>query len=383
MTHPPTPRTAPGTLHGSAARRALRHAAGLLLLASLPSAIDAMVQLGHLYGVTWPQRTVHYLNVINCAVAVALFFWLAWTVIGRTTLDRVTWRWRLVQRGVAVLCGTANLYVAAPGHGFGSFDGAILGITLAWLALEVCRSHGIVLERASGETDPRRRRALTWDLSERAFGVCFLGSLAASLLMWPLRLLGPETLPVMGDQLTTLGISSIGDVLAGVILAAALEDVVIVAATAALMTASNRPLWQIYTTIGLVEIAVHAYFGLPAIGMLAFAMGRIKLFLLYGRVLPLIFGHVAFDLTGILSMSLPRLYSYVVVVLLLLVLLQIGKRVKAPAFPDASSAVLSPAIRELILHKPPRDTPVACAGSQSDAASASDGPPAETADKTT
>lgn len=399
MTHPPTPGMASVTLHGAAARRALRHAAGLLLLASLPSVLDAMVKLGRLYGVAWPQRTFHCLNVINCAVAAAVFFWLAWTVIGRTTLDRVTQRRRLVQRGAAVLCGTATLYAAAPGDGFGSLDGAIFGVTLAWLALEVCRSHGIVLERASGETDPRRRRARTWDLSERAFVVCLLGPLAASVLLLPLRLLDLEALPVMGDQLTALGISSIGDALAGVVLAAALEDVVIVAATAALMTAANRPLWQIYTTICLVEVAVHAYFGLPAIGMFVFAVGRIKLFLLYGRVLPLILGHIAFDLLGSLSMSLPSfLYRLAVVVPLTLVLLRIGQRVKTPAFPDASRALLSPVIRELILSKPPEGTrgadhhPGPCGASMPPRSTASDrgseaasapGGATETADQTT
>lgn len=320
-------------LQDAAARRVLRHAGGLLLLASAVPVADSAMGLGGLYDVSWPPRTFHYLDVMRVIVALVVFFWLAWTVIARTTLDRVTWRWRLIQRGAAVLCGTAALYAATPEASFGNLDGAISAGTLAWLAWEVCRSHGVVLERASDETDPQRRRARTWDLSERAFAVCFAGTLAASVLMWPLRLLDLETLPVMGDQLATLGISNTGDALVGAVRTAALEDVVIVAATAALMRAANRPLWQIYTTICLVEVAAHAYFGLPALGLLAFAAGRIKLFLLYGRVLPLVLGHVAFDLLTSLSMSLPLLYRFVVVIPLMLVLLQIGKRVKAPAGP--------------------------------------------------
>ncbi|MFE0177998.1 hypothetical protein ACFWZ2_37380 [Streptomyces sp. NPDC059002] len=327
MTNPLTPSRPPVLLHGAAARRALRHAIALLLLASIVPVANAAVSLGYLYGVTWPPRTGHYIGVMRVCVAIVLFFWLPWVVIGRTTLDRVTPRRRLAQRGAAVACGSAALFAADPSVAFTPLAMIIFWGTFAWLTLEVCRSHGIVLEHPRGETDPRHRRAHTWALSQSAFNYCAAGPFVAFLGMQVLRVLDVDVLPVMGDQLAVLGIKGdLGLTLGAVTSTVVLEDIVIVAAVAALMTAARRPVWQIYTTICVVEVLVHAYFGLPALAMAIFAAGRLQIFLYYGRVVPLMIAHATFDLIGTLLKPVPLPYRIAAACVLAIALPMIEKR---------------------------------------------------------
>ncbi|MBM7167155.1 hypothetical protein JQK87_01695 [Streptomyces sp. G44] len=331
MTHPLTP----APLRGTAARRALLHAAALLFLASITPMVNAALQLGALYDVRWPQRTSHYTALIRIGVGVVVFFWLLWTVIARTTLDRVSARQRILQRCAALGCSSASLYATDPDRPLGHFGTVVTGLSFAWLAWEVCRSHGITLEKTPREKNPQRWCAQTFDLAGRAFGACMAGGCLAYLGVQALLHLDVAALPVMaGNQLDTIGVTGPLDFMAQLVVVVAVEDVVIVAATAALMTAAGRPAWQIYTTVCAVEVVVHAYFGAPAIAMALFAVGRLQLYTRSGRVLPLIIGHASFDLLGALLMPLPLTHRLLIAIPVGLAASVIAERVRRAAAPS-------------------------------------------------
>ncbi|MFH8991462.1 hypothetical protein [Streptomyces sp. NPDC017940] len=328
MTHPLTP----APLHITAPHGALLHAAALLFLASITFLVNAGLQLGALYDVRWPQQTPHYTALIRIGVGVVVFFWLLWTVIARTTLDRVSPRQRILQRCAALGCSSASLFAADPDRPLGHFGPLATGLGFAWLAWEVCRSHGITLEKAPCEKYPQRWCVQTCDLAGRAFGACAAGGCLAYLGVQALLLLDVAALPVMaGNQLDTVGVTSPLDSMAQLGVVVAVEDVVIVAATAALMTAAGRPAWQIYTTVCAVEVALHAYFGAPAVAMALFAAGRLRLYLRSGRVLPLVIGHASFDLLGAFLMPLPPTHHLLIAVPVGIVASVIAERVRRAA----------------------------------------------------
>ncbi|ATL32269.1 hypothetical protein KY5_7251c [Streptomyces formicae] len=282
----------------------------------------------------WPPRTDQYLVVLQLGAATALFIWLPWVVIGRTTLtfDKVSPGQRLLKCGAAVGCGTLTLCAAVPAFSADRLGQAVFGCSAAWLAIEVSRSNGIVLERPSCSPDRRQRRRETWSITESVLAACAMGAALTFVLLQILLRLDVGALPVMeGGQLSTLGLGGIGDLLAMVVWTVAIEDVVIVAAVAALLTAARRPAWQIYTTICVVEVLLHAYFGLPAIGMALYAARRVWLYRRYQRLLPLVVGHALFDLLGGLLMPLPLSYRVLVVVSLLIVVHLMERRVMAVA----------------------------------------------------
>jgi hypothetical protein len=68
----------------------------------------------------------------------------------------------------------------------------------------------------------------------------------------------------------------------------------------ALLTAARRPVWQIYAVSCGLELAVHAYLGLPGLLMLAWAVCRIRLYRRYGRLIPLAIGHALWDLMDLM-----------------------------------------------------------------------------------
>ncbi|MEV0445982.1 hypothetical protein AB0I84_22585 [Streptomyces spectabilis] len=328
MTHP----FIPAPLRGTAARRALLHAGALLLLASITPLVNAGLHLGALYDVRWPQQTSHYTALIRIGVGVVVFFWLLWAVIARTTLDRASPRQRILQRCAALGCSSASLYATDPDRPLGHFGTVVTGLSFAWLAWEVCRSHGITLEKAPREKNPQRWCAQTLDLAGRAFGACMAGGCLTYLGVQALLRLDVAALPVMaGNQLDTIGVTGPLDFMAGLVVVVAVEDVVIVAATAALMTAAGRPTWQIYTAICAVEVALHAYFGVPAVAMALFAAGRLQLYLRSGRVLPLVIGHASFDLCGAFLMPLPLTHRLLIAIPVSVVASVVAGRVRRAA----------------------------------------------------
>ncbi|MET9544171.1 hypothetical protein ABZY36_02495 [Streptomyces sp. NPDC006627] len=331
---------APVQLHGAAARRALLHAGALLVVGSITPLINAGLSLGALYEVSWSHRTFHYAALIRTGVGIVVFFWLPWLVIARTTLDRVSPPKRMLHRCAAVSCGALSLYATDPDRSLGYVGTVATGVAFAWLAVEVCRAHGITLERPSADKNRRRRHMETFTLTERVLNYCLAGGVLAFLGVQGLRVLDWEVLPVMeGSQLDTIGVTGPFHLLTGLVVVVAVEDVVIVAATAALMRAAGRPLWQIYTTVCVVEVALHAYFGAPALAMVFFAAGRLSIFLRHGRVVPLIIGHAFFDALGGLLMPLAFPYRLLAVLPVVIAIIAIETRLlKLPAEPSARGA---------------------------------------------
>lgn len=151
-----------------------------------------------------------------------------------------------------------------------------------------------------------------------------------------------------GGQMATLGVDNIGTLAIGLVSTVALEDVVIVAATIALLTAVRRPAWQIYTLVCVPEVLLHAYLGLPAIGMLVFAAGRVWLYRRYGRLLPFMAAHFTFDLVGgglMLMQGLPFWYRPALGLLFSLLVSwfeSLLEKAAKPARPDAQPQPATP-----------------------------------------
>ncbi|MDX2826264.1 hypothetical protein PV416_35655 [Streptomyces ipomoeae] len=328
-------------------------AAGLLILACITPLYNAVLAAGAMYDVQWTPNAVRPLHQLQFYAAVIVFWWLCLRVIARTTLDRVPKRQRLLQRGAAVLAGAAAIIAAKPTTSLleGQAGRAVYACVLAWLTLEVCKAHGTPLDTSPRLATTEQRRE-TWQLTGQAFMACVNGGAAAGILVIVLRFLDIDGIPVLpgdqmfspgADQQNALGHSSLGFVL-GAIFSVAIEDVVIVGATTALMTAARRPPWQIYTTVCVIEVLLHAYFGLAAIGFILFATGRVRLFLRHRLLIPLMAGHAALDLLGPLT-ALPWLYRIPCLLLLTAVAWRLDKHLtRSTEPPDGDEAAV---------HEPP------------------------------
>ncbi|MFM9538662.1 hypothetical protein ACKI1I_42565 [Streptomyces turgidiscabies] len=302
-------------LPGPPTRRVTTHVIGLLVLASLLPLPSGASMASAMYDAPWGQREALVLVVAQAGAAVVVFFWLAWKVIARTTLDRVTQRQRLLQRGAAVTCGITAMYTAAtPLSAFrSSLALAVFGCVLAWLALEVCREHGIPL--GTGLPATAAGRLHDWKIAANTLYACGAGAGCAMVLTLLVRWTGIEGVPVMkGDQLSALGISGFANLGLHIVWAVAIEDVVIVAATTALLAAIRRPTREIYTLVCVLEVLFHASMGLPAIGMALYGVGRVWLYLRYRRLIPLMAGHAVFDLTFGPFLMLPFTYRITLVI---------------------------------------------------------------------
>ncbi|MFE9601475.1 hypothetical protein [Streptomyces hokutonensis] len=331
----------PAPLTASSVRRVAVHVAGLLLLSCYWPLASGMVAVCAMYDVRWSRQGVLWLALGQLAVAVVVFFWLSWLVIARTTLDRVPNRSRLLQRGATVLAAAAVVYLSVPV--FGAFVWSVgltlFGCAMAWLAFEVARSHGVPLGARPPATPVQRFH--DWTMARSTFFVCLAGGASTSLLVLIVRWAAIDGIPVVRDgQLSALGIGSVGNLALKVLWAVAFEDVVIVAATTALLTALRRPAWEIYTLICVLEVALHAYFGLPAIGMALHAAGRVWLYRRSRRLLPLMAGHAAFDLSGgaLQLLSKSALYRPMLALPAVVALTWIGRRLETAAARDMPEA---------------------------------------------
>lgn len=268
------------------------------------------------------------------SVATIVFWWLCWLVFARTPLSRVTPRQRLLQRAAAVLAGAAGMYATAPfpnalAQGAGQ---AVFACVLGWLALELCRTHRVSLRTSLPRTAVERLR--DWQIANLVLTVSIAGGVLSFLLIHLIRWSGTDMPVMQGGQMATLGVDNFGTLAIGLVPTVVLEDVVIVAATTALLTAIRRPAWQIYTLVCIPELLLHAYLGLPALGMLVFAAGRVWLYRQYGRLLPFMAAHFIFDLVGgglMLLHGLPFWYRPVLGLLFSLVVSWTGNRLEKAA----------------------------------------------------
>ncbi|MFJ4836327.1 type II CAAX prenyl endopeptidase Rce1 family protein [Streptomyces sp. NPDC088747] len=316
--------------------------AGLLLLACiLPLAGTALIA-GAAYGVKWAQPVA---GLAHFGAAVIVFFWLSWTVIARTTLARVTRRRRLLERGAAVLCGAAAMFMAAPFSSALARNAGqtVFGCVLAWLAIEVARAHGARLGGSLPATASQRLRE--WQIAHWVLVACLAGGVFAFLVVQLLASTGLSGLPTVkpADQMSVLGIGDIWSLAITVVGTVAVEDVVIIAATVTLLTAARRPAWQIYTAVCTAEVLLHAYLGLAAVGAAVFAAGRIWLYLRYRSLLPLIAAHALFDLSVCLQW-IPAIYRWASTFVIMLADTWLHHRLKTAADKDRPPT-------------PPQDTP--------------------------
>ncbi|MBK3567057.1 hypothetical protein [Streptomyces sp. MBT62] len=329
MANRPAPE--PSELTDAPSRRVIRHVIGLLLLACCFPLIGTALTSGHLYGLpsSLSARARYPVICTEFGVAAIAFWWLCWLVFARTPLSRVTPRQRLLQRGAAVLAGAAGMIATAPFPiALAQVAGqAVSGCVLAWLALEVCRSHRVSLRTALPRTAVERLR--DWQVAIMVFGVCVAGGALSFLLLQLIRWTGVGVPVMKGSQMATIGADDFGTFAIGLVRTVALEDVVIVATTTALLTAIRRPAWQIYTLVCIPELLLHAYLGLPAIGMLVFAAGRVWLYRRHGRLLPFMAAHFTLDLVGgglMLMQQFPFWYRPALVYLFGVLVFLIGNR---------------------------------------------------------
>ncbi|MEW2117675.1 hypothetical protein AB0945_21290 [Streptomyces sp. NPDC005474] len=299
-----------------------------------------------MYGLPWEWTTQGFYRMVwaQYGVAVIVLWWLSWLVMARTPLSQVTPARRLLQRGAAVLGGAAAVYATAP---FPSvlarfFGQSVYACVLAWLALEVCRRHGVPLDLARPRTAVERLR--DWDITQWVFSTCVAGGCLTFLLVQLVHWTKIDVPVMPGGQMSSLGIDNPGILVIGVVATVAIEDVVIVAATTALLTAVRRPAWQIYTLVCVPEVLLHAYFGLPAIGMILFAAGRVWLYRQYGRLMPFLIAHFVFDVVGgFLQLSpVPLLYRPVLALPFGAAVVWIGQRLTKAAHPSCPETHAQP-----------------------------------------
>jgi len=203
---------------------------------------------------------------------------------------------------------------------------------LAWLALELCRTHAVSLRTSLPRTAVERLR--DWKIAGLVLNACVAGGFLSFLLLCLIRWTGVGVPVMKGGQMSAVGVDNVGTLFIGLVSTVALEGVVIVAATTALLTAVRRPAWQIYTLVCVPEVLLHAYLGLPGIGMLLFAAGRVWLYRQYGRLLPFMAAHFVFDFIGgglMLIQGLPFYYRPVLGLLFVAADFWIGRRLTKAA----------------------------------------------------
>ncbi|MBQ0855444.1 hypothetical protein J8N05_45580 [Streptomyces sp. BH-SS-21] len=293
------------------------------------------------------------MGTTQLACSAVLGAWLTWRVRQRRDSKGTPRWWPQLRTRAAGLLSTTVFFTAIPVDDMLHDDvgPALFGCAVAWLAVEVCRAHGVWADNGAPYTTVQRLHA--WQIAQMGFVACaaagFLFGWLATLLLW----IGPDSVPIMqDDQMSTLGISSPTELVLAVVRAVVIEDVIIVAATVTLMKAVRRPTWEIYTLICLIEVALHAYFGLPAIGAAAMAAGRVWLYLRYRSLLPLMVSHALWDFVPTLQPPLQSLPLIPRVALLLCLSLAFslvdmrlkkatGKGKKSAPSPGSSTAAAS------------------------------------------
>ncbi|MBQ0852883.1 CPBP family intramembrane metalloprotease [Streptomyces sp. BH-SS-21] len=330
------PKAAVFSLTATSAGRVLGELAGLLLLASLTGLINGAAMVAAIYGVQWEVSDL--LGMTQLACSAVLGAWLTWRVRQRPDPKGTPRWWPPLRTPAAGVLALTVFFTAIPIDSMLHDDvgPALFGCAVAWLAVEVCRAHGVWADNGAPYTAVQRLHA--WQIAQMGFVACaatgFLFGWLAMFFLW----IGPDSVPVMqDDQLSALGISGPVELVLAVVRAVVIEDVVIVAATVTLMKAVRRPTWEIYTLICLIEVALHAYFGLPAIGAAVMAAGRVWLYLRYRSLLPLMVSHALWDFVPTLQ-SLPSIPRMALGIGLILTVSLVDTRLKKAAGKGKPSA---------------------------------------------
>ncbi|CBG70319.1 MULTISPECIES: hypothetical protein [Streptomyces] len=295
----------------------LAWAAGLLVLASLPSLATAASRLdGH----GDAQRLPHgFADWVQFGAALTASLLLAAMVTTRTVgHEGATRRRLLTQRTAVAACTLSWLYTTTPASSplARHLGTAVYGVVLAWLAIEVCRASGARLSSGFDIAD-RDQRLRTWGITSWFYLLCVAGSFLVTMSEQLLRTAGFDNALIVGlDQRSTLGLVGPAEGVLAFIATVAIEDVVIVAATATLLAKARRPTWHIYTAICLVEVAVHAYMGISALAFAVLTASRIWLYRRYQGFLPLAVAHLVFNISVLLKWFAPGLPTMVIALML-------------------------------------------------------------------
>ncbi|WP_435244253.1 CPBP family glutamic-type intramembrane protease [Streptomyces sioyaensis] len=99
-----------------------------------------------------------------------------------------------------------------------------------------------------------------------------------------------------GSQAGFLGWKNIWLQAANVVVTGAIEDVVMVGAIVSLLAMARRPAWEMYALSLTIEVGMHLYFGVPAVGISLVAAVSLALYRHTGRLTPIVIAHIAYDL---------------------------------------------------------------------------------------
>ncbi|MFF3489351.1 hypothetical protein ACFYXC_39865 [Streptomyces sp. NPDC002701] len=268
---------------------------GLLFLATVVSLAGAAVKAASLYGARWEISEL--IKVAQVLASYMVGAWLTWLVL-RQPAPHGAWPWWRPLRGpaagvlaVAISC----LSMPVAGSLNQKVGPALFACAVAWLAVEICRSHGLHLGSRAPYTPLQQFQR--WNVAEANLIACA----ATGLLFGPLGALlsqiAPDAAPILQEsQTAALGLDGPVNLALGIVRTVAIEDVVVVAATITLMTAVRRPTWEIYTLVCLIEVGLHAYFGLSAIAAVIMAAGRVWLYLRCPSLLPLMASHALWNI---------------------------------------------------------------------------------------
>ncbi|MCZ1012225.1 CPBP family glutamic-type intramembrane protease [Streptomyces lydicus] len=99
-----------------------------------------------------------------------------------------------------------------------------------------------------------------------------------------------------GSQAHFLGWENVWFQAANVVLTGVVEDVVIVGAIASLMAMARRPAWEMYALSLTLEVAMHLYLGIPAVGISLVATVSLALYRHTGRLTSIVIAHITYDM---------------------------------------------------------------------------------------
>ncbi|MFD3909994.1 hypothetical protein [Streptomyces sp. NPDC058603] len=270
----------------------------------------ALFAFGEQYGMYWLPAN-RLISVGHLLMTVGMLCWLY--ILVAFPLRRL---WMPLGAAAA---GAGTVAMNLPGGGVPLLGDVAFSITLIWLALEVCRRHGITLA-GLGIAPPGSRtlagRAEAWHVAYGTLVSCLTVGAGAALIGWAVTTVGLPT--AQSSQQESLGLpGSLIEVMVRLLGTVVVEDLVVIAAATALLSAACRPAWEIYTVIIAIEVAIHAYFGLSAFSTAFYAAYRLYLYRRHGRLTPMLIGHAAWDSAVMTGWFLPSWLASAPAVLLL------------------------------------------------------------------
>ncbi|WP_405824379.1 hypothetical protein OG705_29585 [Streptomyces sp. NBC_00838] len=293
-----TVRFAPSPIHP---RRAYGELLALLLVTTWNS-----LPLDRIPGLPWDSEVVSDTALAGqLAMAVGVFFWLARLVIIRTPRRMSTgrrWGLRLgaTAVGIAAVAGAVPVdgVLPYPRAGAVAYAGA-----LVWLTLEVCLRHGITPTRLGlrpvwPKARTEQKRAVK--VGGQALIAVLIAGWGSGILTLLMQNADLPLVPSVSQQ-DALGITSLGDAATSMFWVLVVEDLVLVGAVVALLSAARRPAWEMYAVTCVAVVVVHAYMGLPALLFLPYAWLRVRIYRRHGLLVPLIAAHFFYDLASIIG----------------------------------------------------------------------------------